>query len=101
MTLRPVLLAVLLLAGTTLASCGKQGDLEQPAPLFGAKAKADYEAKQKAKAEAAAAKKADKSDDADPYQSRPVEAPSAITEPNNPGANAPQGVLPDPLANQH
>lgn len=32
-------------AAATLAGCGKQGVLEQPAPLFGAQAKAEYEAR--------------------------------------------------------
>jgi predicted small lipoprotein YifL len=41
--------AVALLASTALAGCGKLGDLEQPAPLFGAQAKADYAAQQHAK----------------------------------------------------
>ena len=96
MTLRPVMLTPMLLAGTTLASCGKQGDLERPAPLFGAQAKADYEARKAAEAQ----KKADKqADDADPHQDRAVEAPSAITEPNNSGSTGPQGAIPNPLSN--
>lgn len=33
-----------------LAACGKVGQLEQPAPLWGAKAKADYEARRAAAA---------------------------------------------------
>jgi predicted small lipoprotein YifL len=37
--------AVLLAACASLAACGKQGSLEQPAPLFGAKAKAAFEAR--------------------------------------------------------
>jgi predicted small lipoprotein YifL len=36
--------AVLLCASASLAACGKQGVLEQPAPLFGTRAKAQYEA---------------------------------------------------------
>ena len=44
MSLRPHLLLTLGLAGAVLLSgCGKLGDLERPAPLFGAKAKAQYE----------------------------------------------------------
>ena len=34
-----------------LAACGKQGDLERPAPLWGEKAKADYEAQKRKDAE--------------------------------------------------
>lgn len=41
MTIRLVLLASALLA---LTACGRQGDLERPAPLFGERARAEYEA---------------------------------------------------------
>ena len=44
-----------LLVGTALTGCGKVGPLRQAAPLFGDKAKADYQTQQ---AEAAAAKAA-------------------------------------------
>lgn len=37
--------AVLFTAAASLAACGKQGVLEQPAPLFGTRAKAEYEAR--------------------------------------------------------
>jgi predicted small lipoprotein YifL len=43
--LRLALLAGAVAVAATLAGCGKQGVLEQPPPLFGAKAKADYEAR--------------------------------------------------------
>ena len=88
-----------------LTSCGKVGPLEQPAPMYGAKAKADYQAK---KAAAAAAKASNADDNPEPL------APDT-PGPNNPGAvpnnlrvdpapgmpqlpNAPglPGVLPDP-----
>ena len=46
-----------LFGAAALAGCGKTGDLDQPAPLFGARAKADYAAQQRAR-EAAAAQKA-------------------------------------------
>lgn len=36
--------AALIALSAALAGCGKQGVLERPAPLFGAKAKAQYEA---------------------------------------------------------
>ncbi len=42
---RGVSAAVLFAAAISLCACGKQGALEQPAPLFGSKAKADYEAR--------------------------------------------------------
>jgi hypothetical protein len=47
----------------TLVGCGKVGTLDQPAPLYGEKAKAEYKA-QKAAAQAAAAKA--KKDDGPP-----------------------------------
>jgi hypothetical protein len=44
MSLSPRLSLALTLAGAVLLSgCGKLGDLERPAPLFGAKEKAQYE----------------------------------------------------------
>lgn len=48
-------LIVVAAAGLLLTSaCGKQGKLDQPAPLFGAEAKAAYAAKKQAEADAAA-----------------------------------------------
>jgi hypothetical protein len=48
-------LIVLATAGLLMVSaCGKQGKLDQPAPLFGAKAKAAYAAKKQAEADVAA-----------------------------------------------
>ena len=46
--------AVLFAGAVALGGCGKQGVLEQPPPLFGARAKAEYEARkaQEAKDEA-------------------------------------------------
>lgn len=41
MTIRLVLLAATAL---TLNGCGRQGQLERPAPLFGERARAEYEA---------------------------------------------------------
>ena len=43
-------LLLLALAGVAaLGACGRRGDLQQPAPLFGEKARADYEAQQRAR----------------------------------------------------
>ena len=36
-----------LIGALALAGCGKEGSLERPAPLFGAKAKADFAAEKK------------------------------------------------------
>jgi hypothetical protein len=42
---RPAIAALLVLAlAGALTACGKEGDLERPGPLWGAKAKADWEA---------------------------------------------------------
>jgi hypothetical protein len=41
-----------MIALLALAGCGKQGALERPAPLFGARAKAQYEAEKAAEAAA-------------------------------------------------
>jgi hypothetical protein len=55
MSRRPLTaLTLLALAGLALAGCGKQGTLVRPAPLFGANAKAQYEAEQKLAAQRAA-----------------------------------------------
>jgi hypothetical protein len=49
--------AILALAGLSaivaIASCGKQADLQRPAPMWGAKAKADYAAQKRAQADKA------------------------------------------------
>ena len=48
-----------MLAGSALLSgCGKQGVLEQPPPLFGSRARAEYEAGKAAEAAAAAKRSA-------------------------------------------
>jgi hypothetical protein len=49
MTSRLLLLAALLTGAAGLSACGLQGDLERPAPLFGANAKAAYAKEQAAK----------------------------------------------------
>lgn len=91
-------------AAVALTGCGKVGSLEQPAPLYGEKAKADYQAR---KAAAAAARDSadkgeieplptDKRDDpnADPGPARFLPVPGESPPPNAPG---PPGVLPDPF----
>lgn len=74
--------AGLILAGTLLVACGRVGTLEQPAPLYGAKAKADYQAK--TAAEAAAAVRHDDS------------GPEPITEPTPMIPPLPGGAAPPP-----
>lgn len=97
---------VLTLATTlALAACGKVGVLDQPAPLYGAKAKADYNARKQAAATRAQARRdqdqierlpTDKPYDpnADPSPSRLV---PVTGEPPAPNAPPSAGVLPDPI----
>jgi hypothetical protein len=89
-----------------LCACGRVGALDQPAPLYGEKAKAAYEARKAADAAAAKASK----DDGEPEPLAPdtpgpnegVERPDTLRARPAPGmlpspnAPAPQGVLPDP-----
>jgi predicted small lipoprotein YifL len=104
-----ILIPALVMALLGLAACGKQGQLDRPAPLFGAKAKAEYEAQRlaAAKAEAdpqsgSAQTNGDFSQDADGGSKDPELAP--IGSNPIPGANPspfgsrPGGVLPDPYA---
>jgi hypothetical protein len=91
------MLAALLVAGALLSGCGKTGELEQPAPLFGAKAKADYQAKQAAdaaaRARAAAARSQQNNDLIDPSAPAPTQAPYA---PPLTGRTDPLGPSPQP-----
>lgn len=100
-------LVFLLAAGFALAACGKVGALEQPAPLYGEKAKADYQAK-KAAAEAKKQAKRDQDEierlpsggrydpNADPSPSRAL---PVVGQPGGPDPTPPPGVLPDPINN--
>ncbi len=72
-------------AAVGLGSCGKVGYLEQPAPLYGQKAKADYKARQAARAAAEAAT----------HQGSPEPLPEALTPPE-PGAATPTPAAPPP-----
>ncbi len=75
---RTAIVALLLLSA---AGCGRRGDLERPAPLFGSAARADYEAQRAAdtRGEAAAAAEADRdNDDTEDDFQRP---PGAIRDP--------------------
>jgi len=82
MTFRPLFLAALIATGGLVAACGKTGELEQPAPLYGAKAKADYDAKRAAaaaeKANAAQIRRANPNGTPlDPTAQPPTQAPYA------------------------
>jgi predicted small lipoprotein YifL len=102
--LRRALVLAAVSGGLALAGCGKQGVLEQPPPLFGARAKAAYEA-QKAQearddAQRAAARPSGDSNDQSagdnaPRTRRDVKDPAQILTPARvapvPGAPDPSG----------
>lgn len=68
------ILPLLILAGALLAGCGKMGYLEQPTPLWGQKAKADFRARRAA---------------GQPIPANIPEVPPANLEPAEPGAATP------------
>jgi predicted small lipoprotein YifL len=72
------------LAGLSLTGCGKAGPLQQPPPMFGDRAKADYEARRAADAAA----KAEKQE----RQKAPVNGNAVADQPDPPPAtdNAPR-----------
>jgi hypothetical protein len=82
-------------AALVLAACGRVGPLDQPAPLYGAKAKADYRAKKKAEAAAKATKDQDEPEPLAPDTPGPNN-PGAI--PDNLRANPAPGMRPLPNA---
>ena len=104
-----MMIPVVLLAALALSACGKQGELDRPAPLFDAKAKAEYEAQRRAAARAGAGPQSstsqtngDYSQRADggskdpaltPMRSNPI--PGAGLDPFGSRTG---GVLPDPYA---
>jgi hypothetical protein len=89
---RPALAFLCLaVAAAGLPGCGKVGYLEQPAPLYGAKAKADF------KARAAARAAAGKNHDAGALEALPDAVPGtspAEMTPPEPGAAAPSPPAP-------
>jgi hypothetical protein len=101
----PTRRTILAIAALILASCGRVGPLDQPAPLYGDKAKADYQAKKKAAAAAKASKDQEEPEPlapdtpgpnnpgAIPGNLRTNPAPGMRTLPNAPG---PPTSLPDP-----
>jgi hypothetical protein len=102
--LRRALTLGALFAGMALAACGKQGVLEQPPPLFGSRAKAEYQAQKALEARDAAQRDAARrgvpadeqsAGDNAPKTRRDVKDPAQILSPasSNPvvGAPAPMG----------
>lgn len=84
MTIRLALLAAALLGP---GACGRQGDLERPAPLFGERARAEYEAQRTRGADAPDETSRDEAEDED--RDAPVPDP---TEP----LRLPEGPRPQP-----
>jgi hypothetical protein len=92
------------LAGVGLAACGKLGDLEQPAPMFGHRAKADYTQQQHAADAARARARAQAeppppNDEASSGAEPLTQAPFAPTIPGRNDTMPPQGdpgALPTP-----
>ncbi len=79
-------LATAVVACALLVACGRVGTLDQPAPLYGAKAKAEYQARKAAQAAAAQAR-------------RENGIPDSVTEPDPIMKPAlPPGAAPPPSA---
>jgi predicted small lipoprotein YifL len=86
----------LIAIAAALAGCGKTGTLERPAPMFGAQAKADYQAQKEAdgaaKAREAAARRSEQGNTVfDPIDQPATQAPYA---PDIPGRTNPLGPGP-------
>lgn len=98
-------LLIALATALALGACGKVGALEQPAPLYGAKAKADYDARKQAAADKAQAKKGEdlieRLPTEKPYDPNADPSPSRLVpvtgEPPAPNAPPSAGLLPDPI----
>ena len=98
------------LAALALAGCGKQGQLDRPAPLVGEKAKAEYRAQRAAAgragttpgdSSATSQTNGDFSHDTDGAKDpglKPLRSDPIPGAPNNPFGSRTGGVLPDPYA---
>jgi predicted small lipoprotein YifL len=93
--IRPlILLATASALAIGLGACGKQGDLERPAPMWGAAAKAEYEAQRRQQADTKT-----REAQGSQIETLPDEGPGS--DPNtNPApirSNPIQGTRPDPF----
>lgn len=107
-----ILIPAVLLAAISLSACGKQGLLERPAPLFGARAQSDYQrakrAADRAGGESQTSQSATSQTNGDYTQANDGSKDPALQPLRNdpiPGANPNPfgtrpagGVLPDPYA---
>lgn len=94
-----VLACVSLMAAGALAGCGKQGSLERPGPLFGSRARAEYEAEQAQNARDAAQRAAQRGDTQLP-PGDPPPSTREIRDPNQrlaPASSAPLPGAPNPF----
>jgi len=105
MTRTLVAIAAITLAGASLCACGKQGDLERPAPLWGAKARAEYEAQKREQADRKTNEAQgnqietlpDEGPGSDPYANpAPPRAQPIQGTPPSPDAPAQPGAMDDP-----
>ncbi len=90
-TLTVLALIGLTAAGSSLASCGRRaGTLEQPAPLWGARAKAEYEAQREAREGPEKTSPASRERPMDPAQAhRSISSQPLEGGPNNPRGGGP------------
>lgn len=80
-----------------LTSCGKQSELQRPAPMWGAKAKADYAAQKRAEADKATnAAEANKVIGTQNPALQPYETPGPVQGTPIPGEQTLPGATPDP-----
>jgi hypothetical protein len=96
--------AVGALALTLLIGCATVGVLDQPAPLYGSKAKAQYEAEKAAAAKANTPQEDNGQPEPLPNpndpatDTAPIHAQPPPGQPPSPFGPGPSGVLPDPMS---
>jgi predicted small lipoprotein YifL len=106
--IRPfIAISAIALLAAPLGACGKQGDLERPAPLWGARAKAEYEAQKRQQADTKTNEAQgnqietlpDEGPGSDPYTNpAPPRAQPIQGQTPSPTAGGQPGALPDPYA---
>lgn len=84
---------------TGLSACGRQGPLERPAPLFGSRARAEYEAEKAQEARDDAQRRAQSSGAAEPETSG-TNSRREVRDPNqtlSPASSSPTPGAPNPF----
>jgi hypothetical protein len=95
-----ILAGMTLLAAVPLAGCGKQGALERPAPLFGSRARAEYEAQRAQDARDAAQRAAQTGGEVQPAPGNSPPTTREVRDPNqrlDPASAAPLPGAPNPF----